>query len=110
MNILVCDDDQACLRIIQRKLESENLSVFLAKDGEEAMQKLKLSHFDLVITDIHMPYHSGDAVVRMIRSDLKKNTPIIMLSADGEEEVIAMAMKEGVNAFIKKPVRPDDLM
>ncbi|RAV98464.1 response regulator [Pseudochryseolinea flava] len=110
MKALVCDDDIACLRIIQKKLESENLIVFTAKDGEEGLRKLKEFDFDIVITDIHMPFHSGDELVSFIREKQKKATPIIMLSADGEEEIIALAFQQGVDAFIKKPVKPDDLI
>jgi DNA-binding response OmpR family regulator len=110
MKALVCDDDIACLRIIQRKLESENHIVFTAKDGEEGLRKLREFDFDVVITDIHMPFHSGDELVSFIRNEQKKNTPIIMLSSDGEEEIVALAFQQGVDAFIKKPVKPDDLM
>src|SRR5688500_12711227 len=101
MKALVCDDDVACLRIIQNKLESENLIVFTAKDGKEGLRKLSEYDFDVVITDIHMPFHSGDEHVSFIREGQKKNTPIIMLSADGEEEIIALAFRQGVDAFIK---------
>jgi DNA-binding response OmpR family regulator len=110
MKALVCDDDIACLRIIQKKLESENLIVFTARDGEEGLRKLKEYDFDVVITDIHMPFHSGDELVAFIRQNQKKDTPIIMLSADSEEEIIALAFRQGVDAFIKKPVKPDDLI
>ena len=112
MRILVCDDDLVCLKVIQRKLEAErDLHVTLAHDGKEAMQKLSSGDgFDLIITDIHMPYFSGDQVLNFIRNDQGKKTPVIMLSADGEEEVIAMAFKEGVDAFIKKPVKPDEIL
>jgi DNA-binding response OmpR family regulator len=110
MKALVCEDDIACLRIIQKKLESENLIVFTATDGAEGLRKLREFEFDVVITDIHMPFHSGDELVSYIRKDQKKDTPIIMLSVDGEEEIIAMAFKQGVDAFITKPVRPDDLI
>jgi len=83
----------------------------VAKDGHEAMSQLSSGNkFDLVITDIHMPHHTGDQVLAFIRRDLKSKLPIIMLSADGEEEVVAMAKREGVDAFIKKPVKPDEIL
>jgi CheY-like chemotaxis protein len=112
MKILVCDDDPVCLAVIRRKLEGEkDVEVVLAKDGWEAMQQLSGGHtFDLVITDIHMPHHTGDQILAFIRHELKSNLPIIMFSADGEEEVVAMAKKEGVDTFIKKPVKPDEIL
>ncbi|HEY9046397.1 MAG TPA: response regulator [Ohtaekwangia sp.] len=109
--ILVCDDDDAVLKIIQIALRNENMEVLVANDGRKALQYLQENHaFDLVITDIHMPYHNGDEVLKTIREDQKKNTPIIMLSSDGEEEVIALALKLGVNEFITKPVDTDKLI
>jgi CheY-like chemotaxis protein len=104
--ILICDDDDAVLSMIRFKLISENVGdVFTAQDGYQAMEQLKKEDFDLVITDIHMPYHDGGEVLNLIRVEQKKTIPIIMLSSDSEEEVIALAKKQGVTEFIKKPIR-----
>lgn len=104
--ILVCDDDEAVLSMIQFKLTNDNLGkVYTARDGYQAIQQLRAEAFDLVITDIHMPYHDGGEVLNLIRVEQKKTTPIIMLSSDGGEEVIALAKKQGVNEFIKKPIK-----
>jgi CheY-like chemotaxis protein len=112
MKILLCEDDPVCATIIQRKLEREKgVEVFLARDGNEAMKNLTSGNaFDLIITDIHMPHFSGDQILEFVRQDLRWKTPIIMLSADVEEEVVALAMKEGVDAFMKKPVKPDEIL
>ena len=84
---------------------------YLASDGRQALKHLHENvHFDLIITDIHMPYHNGDEILKLVREEQQKKTPIIMLSSDGEEEVIALALKLGVNEFIKKPLDPDVLM
>ena len=104
MRILVCDDDEVILKVVKLALQ-DKAEVVLARDGWEAMQFLKNTNpFDLIITDIHMPHHNGDEIVRLVRKEQKLNTPIVMLSSDGEEEVIAMAIKEGVNDFIVKPI------
>jgi len=109
--ILVCDDDEAVLQIIQIALRNEKMETVLANDGRKALQYLhENTSFDLIITDIHMPYHNGDDVLKTVREEQKKNTPIIMLSSDGEEEVIALALKLGVNEFITKPVDTDKLI
>ena len=57
-----------------------------------------------------MPYHNGDEILKFVREDLRKKTPIIMLSSDGEQEVIALALKLGVSDFIVKPVDADQLL
>lgn len=104
MRILACDDEEVVLKVVQLALKGKG-EVIVARDGWEAMQFLKNSApFDLIITDIHMPHHNGDEVLRYVRAEQKLKTPIIMLSSDGEEEVIALALKEGVNDFIVKPI------
>ncbi|MBI1769743.1 MAG: response regulator [Bacteroidetes bacterium] len=109
LKILICDDDEAVLSVVRFKLLKDNIGeVFTARDGDEAMKQLREQDFDLVITDIHMPYHDGGQVLNLIRDEQKKKTPIIMLSSDAEEEVIAMAKKQGVDEFIKKPLRSAD--
>lgn len=105
MKVLVCEDDEVVLKLIQLTLQNENFEVFLASDGRQALQYLKGTlEFDLIITDIHMPYHNGDDVLQLVRQEQQKNTPIIMLSSDRAEEVIALALKLGVNDFMVKPI------
>ena len=105
MKILVCDDDEVVLGIIKLTLQNAGMEPYLAGDGREALRHLREhEHFDLIMTDIHMPDHNGDEVLKMVREEQQKNTPIIMLSSDGEEEVIALALKLGVNEFITKPL------
>jgi CheY-like chemotaxis protein len=109
VKILVCEDDLVSLKMIEAILLDQKFDVILAKDGLEAIRQVDKGGIDLVITDIHMPYHSGDEVLKRIRSGQFKDTPVIMLSVDAHEEVIALAKREGVNEFIKKPVKRDDL-
>jgi DNA-binding response OmpR family regulator len=111
MKVLVCDDDEIVLKVAEVALQRENAEVTVARDGRQAMKHLKGdTQFDLIITDIHMPYHNGDQILQLVREEQQKNTPIIMLSSDGEEEVIALALKQGVNDFIVKPVDAVKLM
>jgi len=104
MKVLVCEDDVVVLKVIQVVLERENIEATYAKDGVKALQHLTDTTFDLIITDIHMPFYNGDDVLKLVRVEQKKNTPIVMISSDTEEEVIAFALKQGVNEFIKKPI------
>jgi CheY-like chemotaxis protein len=110
VKILVCDDDEAVIRVVLFKLSQDNLNdVVVARDGSQAMKHLREQEFDLVITDIHMPYHNGGDVLNFIRVEQKKDVPIIMISSDGAEEVIAFAKKHGVNEFMRKPLREKTL-
>jgi DNA-binding response OmpR family regulator len=110
MRILVCDDDDAIVSIVRFKLTRENLGeVIKATDGREALKLIREQDFDLIITDIHMPFHSGLEIVAFTRKELKKDTPIIVLSAEGLEETVLQAFDMGANDFITKPFSPPEL-
>ena len=111
MEILFCDDDEAIVSMVRFKLTRENIgNVTNAPDGRKAKQLLTERAFDLVITDIHMPFHSGLELVTFIRKELKKDTPIIVLSAEGLEETVLQAFNIGANDFISKPFSPAELV
>jgi two-component system chemotaxis response regulator CheY len=104
MKILICDDDPAMTSIIKSKLERENFGeLFIATNGDKAMKLLSQHNFDLLITDIHMPYHNGDEIMKKLNEGRLQKTPVIMMSSDAEEEVKALAKKQGVMHFITKP-------
>ncbi|HEY5824653.1 MAG TPA: response regulator transcription factor [Cyclobacteriaceae bacterium] len=110
MKILVCDDDEALISMIRFKITRDNMGeIVKAMDGREAMKLLKDNEFDLIITDINMPFHSGLEITVYVREELKRTTPIIMLSADGPEDTVLQALSLGVNDFMTKPFSPADL-
>ena len=110
MQILICDDDETMVSMVRFKLSRENLGeVTKAMDGREAMALLQNNEFDLIITDIHMPFHSGLEIVIYVRDELKKNTPIIVISAEGLENTVLQAFELGANDFITKPFSPAEL-
>ena len=110
VKILICDDDDALITMVRFRLAREQLGeVIKAADGRMAMTLLAEHDFDLVITDIYMPFHSGLEITSFIRNDLKKNIPIIILSAEGLEETVLQAFEVGANDFIVKPFSPAEL-
>lgn len=110
MKILICDDDEALVSMVRFKLRREDLGeVVKAMDGREAKALLRENDFDLIITDIHMPFHSGLEITSFVREELKKDTPIIVLSAEGLENTVLQAFEIGANDFITKPFSPAEL-
>ena len=98
------------MRMLELSLKELNIGeVVAAKNGREGMEHLKAQTFDLLITDIHMPHNKGEDLLQLLRQEQKKNTPIIMMSSDGDEDVVAMAKRQGVNEFVKKPIKLDEL-
>ena len=104
MKILVCDDDHAILSMVRFKLSRENMGeVITAADGREAFALLKANVFDLIMTDINMPFHSGLEITSFVRQELKRLTPILILSAEGLEETVLQAFELGAADFVAKP-------
>lgn len=111
MKILVCDDDKSILSIIRFKLSRENLGeVVTAADGREAIELLRLHEFDLILTDINMPFNSGLEVTTYIRKKLLKKTPILILSAEGLEDTVLQAFELGADDFVAKPFSLSELV
>lgn len=111
MKFLVCDDDLAVVSMVRFKLSRENLGeVMTAADGREAIELLKTHDFDLILTDIHMPFHSGLEITSYVRQELKKKTPILILSAEGLEDTVLQAFELGADDFVAKPFSLAELM
>lgn len=111
MRVLVCEDDDMVIKVVQIALQDKNVDLTVARDGQQAMDRLeKGEEFDLILTDLHMPHKNGDDILRLVREEQKKSTPIVMFSSDGEEEVIALALKLGINDFIVKPMTVDSFL
>jgi DNA-binding response OmpR family regulator len=104
MKILICDDDPAVVSVIRFKLVREELGdIIVATDGREALSLLNDNSFDLILTDIHMPYHSGLELVTYVRQTLKQSTPILILSTEGLEETVLQAFELGADDYVSKP-------
>jgi CheY-like chemotaxis protein len=101
--ILVIEDDREVLSVIIRYLTQLGYEVIAATDGMEALKKLDSGGFDLVITDIVMPYVSGVGVVTALKKK-KPNIPIIAITGYGKEPEAA-AVEKKANLVLAKPVR-----
>lgn len=111
MRVLVCDDDDMVTKVVQIALQTRGIDVTICHNGQQAIDRLeKGEQFDLICTDLHMPHKNGDDILRVVREDLKSQTPIVMFSSDGEEEVISLALKLGINDYIVKPITVDSFL
>lgn len=109
--ILIADDEPDILEIISYNLNNEGYLVFTAKDGNEAIEKAKEVHPDLIILDIMMPYKSGVDVCRILRSQTAfENTLIIFLTALNDDTTQIRSLEIGADDYITKPVSPKVLI
>ena len=104
MKILVCDDDPAVISIVRFKLVREDVGeIVIAQNGKAAIEFLKEQTFDLILTDIHMPFHSGLEIITFVRQTQRLHTPILILSAEGLEETVLHAFELGADDYVSKP-------
>ena len=107
-HLLVVDDEQKIREVIREYSEFYGHEVTEAADGMTAVGLCKLNDYDLIILDIMMPKLDGDSACKEIRK--VKDTPIIMLSAKGEEYDKLFGFELGVDDYVVKPFSPKELM
>ncbi len=109
--ILVAEDNYFNQEVIQAILLGLGLSSEIAKNGREALDMLAKNHYDLVLMDIQMPVMDGVEAAQAIRSASAafRDIPIIALSADALAGDIESWLESGMNSYLIKPIRPDDL-
>ena len=106
-SILLVDDDQRLRELLKDYLNEKNFQVFTSEDFDEAKEILGFFIFDLIILDRMMP--SGDGI--NLIQDIKKasKTPIIMLTAMGENNDKIDGLKTGTDDYLSKPFEPEEL-
>lgn len=107
-HILVTDDEENIRKFIRKYAEFEGHTVTEASNGMEAISLCRSATFDIIIMDIMMPELDGFSACREIRKIC--DTPILMLSARGEEYDKINGFEIGVDDYVVKPVSPKELM
>lgn len=108
VKILVVDDEERIRRLLKMYLERENYIIDEAEDGNEALTKALADDYDVVLLDIMMPGKDGIEVCRELRE--KKATPVIMLTAKGEEVNRVQGFEVGADDYIVKPFSPREVV
>lgn len=107
-NILVCDDEEGIRTLIAKYAKFEGHNVIEAENGMQAIEICRNKDIDIIVMDIMMPELDGFSAVREIRKD--KDTPVIMLSARGEEYDRIHGFEVGADDYLVKPFSPKELM
>ena len=106
-NILIIDDDNRLRELLKDYLSEKKFEVYLSEDFSEARDILSLIIFDLIILDRMMPSGDGIDLVEFIKR--KSETPIIMLTAMGEDQNKIDGLKTGADDYLAKPFEPEEL-
>ncbi|BCX80097.1 response regulator transcription factor [Campylobacter sp. 19-13652] len=109
LSILVVDDEVCTLNLMSEVLKEEFDSVITAKNGDEGLKKFKKYSPDVVLADVAMPIMDGLDMAHEIKS-LNRQTPVIMISAHSEKEMLLGAIDANVDKYIIKPVDMDDMI
>jgi two-component system, OmpR family, phosphate regulon response regulator OmpR len=105
--ILLVDDDQRLRDLLKDYLNEKNFKVFTSQDYSEAEEILNFFIFDLIILDRMMP--SGDGINLITHIKKVSNTPVIMLTAMGEDDNKIQGLKKGSDDYLSKPFEPEEL-
>lgn len=109
--VLLIEDDEIMLKVTERILLKEGFTVLAARNGKEAIQKLESEKYDLVITDLMMPYANGFEIISKLKSkEASRHIPIIVISSVGNEDSIMEGFRLGADDFLKKPIMAGELM
>jgi signal transduction histidine kinase/CheY-like chemotaxis protein/CHASE2 domain-containing sensor protein len=111
LRILVAEDNKINQKVALNQLKSLGYAADLACDGEEVLAKLACQDYDAILMDCHMPRLDGYATTRQIRHNegSRRHTIVIALTASAMKEDLELAMAAGMDDFLSKPVRKEEL-
>ena len=107
--ILITDDDMDLRELLTEAVRNWGYEVSVAKEGEEALRKLRMERFDIVITDLMMPGMDGLVLLQKIK-ELDKEILVIIITGYATIETAVKAIETGAYDYITKPFRLDELM
>lgn len=108
--IVLAEDNSTLSLLLKFRLEKEGFELLMAKDGKEAVNLIETQNPDIILTDIMMPFISGLEVISHVRLKLDLDSPIIVFSSAGQEEMVLKAFNLGANDFMGKPFSPNELV
>lgn len=107
-DILLVDDDTELTAMLSEYLESENFDVDQANDGLAGLNQARSKNYDAIVLDVMMPEMDGFSVLRELRQS--QSTPVIMLTAKGEEVDRIVGLEMGADDYLPKPCNPRELV
>ena len=103
---LLVEDNIMNVKLFSLLLKRVGIQFDIATDGEQAMDLFNINHYDLILTDIHLPQLSGDEMAKLMRDDedpIKSKTPIVALTASILTSEIGSYLQTGIDEVLIKP-------
>jgi two-component system alkaline phosphatase synthesis response regulator PhoP len=107
--ILVIDDEPGILELVRVYLEKEGWRVILAKDGDQAIDRIETGHPDMIVLDVMLPEINGFDLCKQLRSQ-GNQVPIIMLTARDDDIDKILGLELGADDYLTKPFNPRELV
>lgn len=106
--ILIVDDEPLIRDALAFKLTKDGYDVDTAEDGEKAIQKIESEEYQIIISDIMMPFISGFELVKILK-ERGTDAPVLMLTSLNSETAVLKAFDLGADDFMTKPFSPNEL-
>ncbi len=112
LKVLLAEDNAINAMVMRKTLERMGVSISVANNGQEAIDLLQVESFDLILMDLYMPIMDGFEATKQIRSlnEPHCKTPIIALTAAFSEDIEQETKAVGMNDYLPKPFKPEDLV
>jgi two-component system, chemotaxis family, chemotaxis protein CheY len=112
-NVLIVDDSRSMRKVIRKTLQLSGFSLgecLEASNGQEALEVLEGKWIDLILSDVHMPVMDGLGFIEALRiRDVCKDTPVVFVTTEGNQDTLAKLMSLGASGYIRKPFRPEEI-
>jgi DNA-binding response OmpR family regulator len=108
--IVIAEDNSILALLLKYKLENEGFKLYMATNGKDAIDLIEEHNPEIILTDIMMPFVSGLELISHVRNKLNLQTPIIVFSSSGQEEMVINAFNLGATDFMTKPFIPNELV
>lgn len=110
---LIVDDSSVMRKIVERALRQAGLELMVVREagnGMEALDVLRASPVDLILSDINMPAMDGLEFLRKIKAEnLAPGVPVVMITTESSEEHVKQAIAAGARGYIRKPFTPEQV-
>ncbi|WP_018936883.1 EAL domain-containing protein [Thioalkalivibrio sp. ALJ24] len=107
--LLLVDDDPALLRSLENLLTPQGFEVNTANGGRAAIERLRETHYDLLLLDLGMPDLGGREVLRFMQTH-DRVVPTVVISGNASADDVAGAIRDGADDYLKKPYQPEELI
>ncbi|WP_133463525.1 PleD family two-component system response regulator [Sunxiuqinia elliptica] len=107
--IVIVEDNDMLSKVLEYRIKKDGFQVEVFDNGEAAIEYLSANPFDLLITDLYMPFINGSELIQHVRDKISADVPIMAISSTHEEDIIANVFNIGANDFIVKPFRAGEL-